>query len=166
MAAVTERLIGAFPAGAEGDPVTDFIGLAIGGFDGDAAPHPDGTRHTLRNVSNQPDGWLEIRLDSFARLVPDDKPSRRAIAGFFDSRFSGFRISGLLGQFPGAAGPVAKASRGTQVFDVSQCQIGTAGDNSLLQIWFSAGRFGTVEFSLSMGTVTERLALRLPATAK
>jgi DNA-directed RNA polymerase subunit RPC12/RpoP len=41
VAAVAKWLVGGFAASAESDAVSNFIGLSVCGFDGDAASHPD-----------------------------------------------------------------------------------------------------------------------------
>lgn len=51
--AVAERFVVGLAAATQRHPVPDFVGLAVGGNDGDAAAYPDGAAHLFGRVFNQ-----------------------------------------------------------------------------------------------------------------
>ena len=122
MTAVAEGLIGAFPAAAKRDTVSDFVGRTVSALDRNAAAHPDRAAHPSLRVFDQHDFRLEFRLDLDTLFFPDDKTPRGTVPRFFNCDFPRFRIVRFCDKLPDAAGAVAECGVGAERAGVSQVE--------------------------------------------
>ena len=113
MDAIAEWLICAFTAAAQSNTIANFIRITIGTFNQDASAYPERAAHTFVWVFYQPYGRFKFGLNLVTFFIPDNKTTGWAIARFFDSNSSGFRIIGLLSKLPYSARPVAEAGVNT-----------------------------------------------------
>src|SRR5665213_719570 len=101
MRPVAERFVVGLSASTQGHSIPNFIGLAIGGNNRNASPHPDRSADLFGCVFDQSKRWFELRFDRLAGFsIPHHQPPRGTMAGLMLDESSRFRIIGLLDEVP------------------------------------------------------------------
>ena len=155
MTGIAKWFVRALAATAQRDPISDLVGLAVRGFHGDTASHPDGAHVICLRINHQPDRRFQSGFNGHSLLVPDYQPSRGAVAGLFDGSLPGFRIFGFPGELPDASCAVAETGTGAQILDVGQQELGPINPGRLRYVGLPGGLFLTIESDPGMTAVTK-----------
>jgi hypothetical protein len=166
MTAIAKRLIGAFPAAAERDAISDLISFTVGGFYRDTASDPERAHLISLSIKKQTDRRLQFRLKGFTVFIPGYQPAGRTIPGFFNHNLPGLGVYRAHGELPGSPGAVAKTGGDAVFLSIGQFEVRPVEFVSQFQIGFINGCFGAHELNFGMGTVTKGFIFWISAAAK